>query len=131
MGRSKRTLLDLSMATKLKSLTFQCTGPGVQWVITTLQTVKSKDLQQITLWPDTTTSVNMTKGMIHQEWLDLDHLLVHFWTLCLICPRVVYGLQVGGKNIRDYAPSLLPELTRRGFVDLVETHPPCGVRMVW
>ena len=131
MGRSERTLLDLSMATKLKSLTFQCTGPGVRWVITTLQTVKSKNLQWITLRPDTTTSMNMTKGMIHQEWLDLNHLLVHFWTLCLICPQVVYGLQVGGKNIRDHVPSLSLELTRRGLANLVETHPPHGVRMVW
>ena len=82
-----------------------------------LQTVESENLRQITIHPYATT---LTGTAVHQEWQDLDRLLVQFCTSHSIRPRVMYGLDEGGREMRDHASSLLPELTRRGLVDLVE-----------
>ena len=87
-----------------------------------LQTVESEDLQRIILRPDITTS-NMTEGTVPQEWQDLDLLLVRFWTSRSIRPQVVYAPITGGEDTSYHAPNLLPELTRRGAVDLVGTYP--------
>ena len=53
-------------------------------------------------------------------------MLVQFRTSRSICPKVVYEVELDGNggddgiDWRDDALSLLPELTRRGLVDLVE-----------
>ena len=113
--------LDLSKAKKLKDLAFRWRGLSVKWVAVTLQTVESKKLQQITIHPfEITRLENLAKEMVHREWHDLDRLLVQFWTSLSIRPQVVYEQAEGRKDLRDYSPSLLPELTRRGLVDLVE-----------
>ena len=114
-------LPDLSTATKLKDLAFVqpmlIAESSVQWITEILQTVKSKDVQhiRISIYIDDEIS-----EAIRQEWQDLDRLLVHFWTSYLVRPRVVYLLREGEKDMRDRAPSLLPELTRRGLIDLIE-----------
>jgi len=79
-----------------------------------LQTVGSKNLQQITIHPHPTA---LTGTEVRQEWQNLDHLLVRFWTSHSIRPRILYK---GGRETRDHASSMLPELTRRGLVDLVD-----------
>jgi len=80
----------------------------------TLQTVKSRGIQHIDIYP-------MTIGEeVYPEWQDLDHLLVKLCTSHSIRPRVMYEAGRGGKILRDRVSSLLPELTRRGLVDLVE-----------
>lgn len=82
-----------------------------------LQTVESESLQQITIHPYATT---LTGTAVRQEWQDLDCLLVQFWTSHSIRPRLLYGRDKEGKEMRDHAPNLLPELSRRGLIDLVE-----------
>ena len=65
-----------------------------------------------------------------QQWHDLDRLLAQFWTSHSIRPKVAYEVEVEKRedeDIRDHAPSLLPELTRRGFIDLVECAEALGV----
>ena len=119
-GKFRNTPLDLSMATKLKDLTFQCSGSDVRWVTITLQTAKSKDLQRITLRPDAITSMNMIYGRAYEKWQDLNRLLVQFWTLYLICLQVMYGSGTGEKDTRDRTLHLLLKLTRGRLVDLVE-----------
>jgi hypothetical protein len=39
--------LDLSKATKLKDVEFRCGRPNIQWITMTLQSIESKNLQQI------------------------------------------------------------------------------------
>ena len=111
---------DLSKATKLKRVKFHRTRMRsiVQWFTMTLQTIESKDLQTIAIYPDHDGPLTVG-GAEHQEWNDLDRLLVQFWTTHSIRPRVMYPAE-GEKNIRDCVPRLLPELTRRGLVDLVQ-----------
>ena len=118
-GKPRTALLDLSVATKLRDLAFQCTGANVRWVTIALQTVESKDLQRITLWPDISTSVDAVEGTVCEEWQNLDRLLVRFWTSHSIRPQVIHSPISGVKDISDHASSLLPELTRRGLVDIV------------
>ena len=114
------TSFDLSTATKLKHLVFQCARPNVQWVTTALQSVKSKGLERITVRPDADTFVRTIKEPVHQQWHDLDRQLVDFWTSHSIRPKVTYEAGARRKDMRDCTQSLLPELTRRGLVDLVE-----------
>jgi len=94
-------------------------GASVQWITTTLQTAESKNIRDITIslfypFPET------IRGAVCQEWEDLDRVLVQFWTSYSIRPQVMYAGRQGVKDLRDDVPSLLPELTRRGLVDLVE-----------
>ena len=49
-----------------------------------------------------------------QEWQELDHLLVHLWTTCSICPVFTYEKTVGLTASRVLVPELLPEPTRMG-----------------
>ena len=113
---SEKPPLDLSKATKLKSLLFRCVDPSIQRITMTLETVQSKDLRQITIHPYGTFS-GLIGETARQEWQDLDRLLVQLWTSHSIRPKIVYEMGRGGNNL---APSLLPELTRRGVVDLVD-----------
>jgi hypothetical protein len=111
--------LDLSRATKLKDVEFRCERLSIQRTTMALQTLKSKNLRQITIHPDATLA-NPIGETVHREWQDLDHLLVRFWTSHSIRPKIKYELREGGNDLRDLVPSLLPELTKRGLVDLVE-----------
>ena len=109
--------IDLSTATKLKHLMLRCGGSSIQRVITSLQTVVSESLQQITIHPHATVLLGTA---VRQEWQYLDHLLVRFWTSHSIRPRIVYEQYMGEREMRNHTSSLLPELTRRGLIDLVE-----------
>jgi len=84
-----------------------------------LQTVESKGLRQITIHSHTVFA-NPIEETVHKEWQDLDRLLLQFWTSRSIRPRIMYEKGKGGTDLRDFAPSLLPELTKGGAVDLVE-----------
>ena len=91
---------------------------NVRWIIRALKTVESRSLQHITIHP---TPGDAIEEAVYQEWQDLDQLLVQFWITHSIRPRLVYKVRrFVGKDLRDYAAGLLPELTRRGLVDLVE-----------
>ena len=107
--------LDLSEATKFGHLEFRWGSSNVQRITAALQIIKSKTLQHISLHLGTVDTIG---DAVFQEWQDLDRLLVQFWTLHPIHLQVTY--EMGEGDLRDHLPGLLPELTRRGLVDLVE-----------
>jgi hypothetical protein len=109
---------DLSKATKLEDLSFRCNGPNVEQITTALQTVQSTNLQQITIRLYLVVA-NPVVEAVRQEWQDLDRLLVQFWTSRLIRPKIMYAAGKEGNDLKGLASSLLPELTRRGAVDLI------------
>jgi hypothetical protein len=109
--------LDLSKAAKLEDLSLRSGGAGVQWITAALQTIQSEKLQRITIHPCRSVPALLIMEAVRQEWQDLDRLLVQLWTSCLIRPKIVYAT---GSGLGGLAPTLLPELTRRGAVDLVE-----------
>jgi len=109
--------LDLSKATKLEHLKFRGECLSVQWIATTLQTIHSKNVQSITIYPRPDRAIGEA---VRREWKNLDRMLVRFWTSHSIRPQVMYVAGIGGDDLRDCIPSLLPELTMRGLIDLVE-----------
>ena len=120
VGMSGTPPLDFSEATKLKDLSLRFGGPSVQRITVALQTVRSKNLRRIVIRPLYITPESLGGEMVRQEWEDLDRLLVGFWTSHSIRPKIVYGAGKRESGLRDLAPGLLPELTRRGAVDLVK-----------
>jgi hypothetical protein len=114
IGMSGTSLVDLSKAIKLKELSFRGGGPAIQQLTMALQTVQSKNLQQITIRPYNTFT-NLNEEAVGQEWRDLDLLLVQFWTSRSIRPKIKH--QVGENDFKVFAPGLFPELTRRGLID--------------
>ena len=115
IGTPRIPFLDLSKATKLKYLDIRWAGLDVQWITTILQTAESEALQHITIYPATANTIG--EG-VYRDWQDLDRLLVQSSTFHPILVRVVCRV---GNNLRDCAPGLLPELTGRGLVELVDT----------
>lgn len=114
---SKSAPLDLSKAKYLEKVAFQFGNPSVLWIVAALQTVKSEDLQQITIQSQDMGSHRMpgVKKEFLPGWEDLDHLLVQFWTLHSIHPKLVDG----SERLKGLTPMLFPELTRRGLLDIV------------
>jgi len=85
--------LDLSKATRLRDLVFRCRVSNIRWIVTALGTVKSKNLQQITirLYP------TIIKGLTEEaDPQDLDRMLVQFWISHLIRPRFIQTSGEGG-----------------------------------
>ena len=109
---------------------FQCGYTSSEWVTATLETItpQHRDLQQIAIYPDIWDHddgagferiVYTTPGA---QWLDVDRLLVQFWDSRSIRSKVMYLPVVENEKmeIKDRAGRLLPELTKRGIIDLVE-----------
>jgi hypothetical protein len=104
---------------------------SVEWITTALQTItaKHRDLQQI--------SIRMCYPIVHKlsgagidadvreevgevgcgEWLELDRFLVQLWE-----SRRIHLMAVlrKGQDMRSSIECLLPEITKRGMIDLVE-----------
>ena len=112
---------------------FQCRHLSNKWVATTLETItpQHRDLQQITICPDTwDRSVREDGDAVEQtedtnpgtQWLDVDRLLVKFWDSRLIRPKVVYLPKVANENkeTRDRVLNLFPESKKRGIIDQVD-----------
>jgi len=118
------TSLDLSKATKLRVLEFRCRIPNVGWIAAALGTIKSGTLQQITICPYPATFRDLIVATDHQECQDLDRTLIQFWISHSIRPRFAYALEDGEKDVMDRVSRLLPDLTRRGLVDVVEQPSP-------
>jgi hypothetical protein len=112
--------LDLSKATKLKDLTFLCGRQNIQRITMALQSVKSKNLRQITIHPHGSFE-DLIGPVDHPQWQDLDRLLVQFWTSHSIRPMIKYKAREIERDFGRQAPSLLPELMGRALVDLVAT----------
>ena len=76
-----------------------------------------------------TSAIVFVRGIgetVDWEWEDVDHLLVQFRTRHLIRPNVTYVGNVG-VSLRDYyTQRLLPELTRRRLIDVVQYNPRSG-----
>jgi hypothetical protein len=86
-----------------------------------LLTVQVNRLQSITLVLSPHVILNaLTSDEVQQGWLDLDRLLVKFWTSYSLRPKFVYEWVGVTGDLEDDVPKLLPESARRGIVDLVK-----------
>jgi hypothetical protein len=119
------TSLDLSKATKLRDLALRCGEDlTVQWIIKTLRTVESDNLQHITLQLPGGHVIRKTNWEpVQRKWSDLDCLLVQFAASCSLRLKIMNWSRMEREDMRDHVARLFPELTKRGVDDLVEfTH---------
>jgi len=84
-----------------------------------VKTAKSENLQKITVISFALTATYIEEAVC-REWQDLDHLLLQLWTSRSIRPKVVCKRGRREDGTRDVASRLLPELTKRGVVEVVE-----------
>ena len=128
---SGQTSIDLSKATKLGDVVFGVKALSVDWVTMTLKTVTSKhrNLQRISIHVpydftlvDACAHVGQTvREVISRPWLDLDRLLVQFWELRSIRPKVILAPKrwMGKQEVEYCVGCLLPEITKRGIINLI------------
>ena len=95
--------LDLSKATRGNMRT--------RWIIMTSQTIRS---QTFKVPPST------REEAVHQEWQDLNHILIRLWTSHSIRPQVIYVAGGREESFEGRCFEVLPELTKRGLVGLVD-----------
>lgn len=128
--------LDLSRATKLKGIVFRCETLDGGWITMALETISSKhrDLEQISIHiPCVLGAVTdenfavveraMEEAEPGMRWSDLDRFLVQFLESHSIHMTIVYPRpeeKCGMREMEEWARCLLPELTGRGIVDVVE-----------
>lgn len=128
--------IDLTPATKLRNIEFRCETLKIEWVARTLETITSKhqDLRQVSIKIPSDlaylTAQNCAKIQRRIEeanpgmrWSDLDRLLIKLRESHAIRTTVVYPkpeIGEGAKDLMGRAAYLLPELTKKGMVDLVE-----------
>jgi len=117
--------------TNLKDLVFRVESQGVDWINTTLRTIapEHRDFRQITIYLPYDAALSGAGANVRQsvgeyvfgQWSELDHLLVQLWESRSIRPRTLYLAPGGtGKDIIECVGCLLPEVTRRGIIDLAE-----------
>ena len=97
-----------------------------------LQTTKHRDLRQISIcahFGSVLTSFGANVGQLVGEhvvwqWLDLDRLLARLWESYFIRPRIMSMTPDEEQGTRrECVWSLLPEITTRGIINLVERRP--------
>jgi hypothetical protein len=110
--------IDLSRATRLRTVDLRSDTQAVEWITRTLQTIKSQYLTEIAIFvPPFLTGPVQT---VHREWEDLDHVLVQFLTSRSIRPVFKYKATPGSDGTGKRLRALLPELASRGVVDVAE-----------
>jgi hypothetical protein len=127
LDQSGPALIDLSKATKLEDVAFDPDSWDIEWVVTALRTItpEHRDLRRISIhmpYRLTTTygGGNATQSIgdpVYGQWLGLDRLLVQLWESRSVRPRIIH---MATQDLRDCAGFLLPEVTKRGIIDLVE-----------
>ena len=129
VGDSSPASIDLSKAIRLKDVAFWPEWQSVEWITIALQTIKHQHLRQISIcvhFGSVLTSLGANVGQLVGEhvvlqWLDLDHLLAQLWESHFIRPRIISMTPDEEQGTRrDSIGCLLPEITTRGIIDLVE-----------
>lgn len=92
--------------------------PGVRCITKAPESIDSKHLRLVAIRSCAVFSSPINPS-IHREWRDLDHLLVHLWTIHSIRLGIEYGGKEGAGSLGDFARILLPEAVSRGFVKVI------------
>ena len=126
------TSIDLSKATKLRSVVLRVQEHSVLWVTMALKTITSRhrDLREVTFYITIATNsafVNKSDNarqiigdQTYALWMDLDRLLVQLSELGAIRVRVRCWSSGGNKQMHKYFKSLLPEVARGGSSRLLD-----------
>lgn len=127
--------IDFSKATRLKEVEFNLTQIEVVWIAMALKTLtyKNRDLREILLHifvesspEDEPDNVREPIGdEVHKQWVDLDQVLVQLWESNAIHTKVIYPTRREEEETREYIGTLLPEMVRRGIVEMMDKHDYC------
>jgi hypothetical protein len=95
--------------------------PNIRWITATLRTVELKSLQSISLEiPHYVVLGALGLEVDRRGWLDLDRLLVQFWTLTTLRLELLCEVRGGEGKPEDNFSRLLPESTESGIVNLIK-----------
>jgi len=86
-------------------------------------TPEHKELRLISIYVSIGGYVDTRRGIqagIPSWWGDLDLTLVRLWESNAVATRIMYTARRVGPGAREYVEQSLPEMTRRGIVELVE-----------
>ena len=118
--------IDLSKATKLRDVVFRPESLDIKWIATAFQTttLEHRELQKISITVPYSLTFLGNVDAIKQSttfggWMNLDRLLVQFWESRSPRPKVECTTWKGWRgDMRAFADCFLPELTRRGRIDV-------------
>ena len=129
-------MIDLSKAAGLKGVVLRATPINFGWVTTALRTITTKhqEFRRISIHVylgyafNGTTSANVRRTIGEQkfgQWSELDHVLAKLWESHSIRPGILYYLppSEGTQAMTECIGCLLPEITRRGIIDLARWEP--------
>jgi len=108
---------------------------GVEWITTAFKSTVPElpELRRISIhipYNLAAFDVKRTRFGHYGHWLDLDRLLAQFWESRSARPKVICTALMGEeRDMRDFIGCLLPELTRRGMLDLAELGTGNGLRI--
>ncbi|KAF9789311.1 hypothetical protein BJ322DRAFT_1208557 [Thelephora terrestris] len=121
--------IDFSEVINLKDVAFGLAGPEDVWIAMALETITSKhtDFRKVSItiqinppnidYPD---YVRKAVGeRVYRQWMDLDRVLFQLWESKKIYAKVIFSAGEVGDGL-EYVVALLPEMTKRGLVDLVD-----------
>ena len=110
--------INLSEATKLKHAKFRCEMLSARCVVTALESITPahRSFKNISLYIRHFGGLGANSRM---GWSDLDRLLVEFWESRSICLLVLCPSR-DWRSVQEWVKYLLPEVMKRGIVDVVE-----------
>ena len=122
---------DFSKATKLSSVVLRVEEDMVPWVTLALKTItpEHRVLREVTIYinfPSTSSLADspvdarqIIGEKLYTQWIDLDYALVQLCKFGTVRVRVGFSSAGKRKEMRGYAESLLPEMTKERNVRLV------------
>ena len=121
--------VDFSEVIGLEEVVFRSEEVEDIWAATALKTITSKhtDFRKVSIHVTPIKafpvgeSVRETIGEeIYEQWMDLDRVLVQLWETNSIHTQVFYSIDEEEKDAREHICSLLPEMTKRGIVEMTD-----------
>ncbi|KAF9789289.1 hypothetical protein BJ322DRAFT_1177224, partial [Thelephora terrestris] len=120
---SQVACVDFSRATKLKGVEFQLEDLSDVSAVMALKTLIAdyRDFQEITICLPDDDSVDGRRQTeeVHGQWMDLDRFLAHLWKPDAFRVWLIYRTRGEGEAC-ELAEWLLPEMTKKGIVELVD-----------
>jgi hypothetical protein len=114
--------IDLSEAIRLKEVKFIFEAFKDVWTTASLKTITSKHTQfkKVSMFICMEEYIGFIGRDILDQWMDFDRVLVQLWELHAIHTRVDYSIEQEEKEAREYIGILLPEMTKRGRIEMAD-----------
>jgi hypothetical protein len=124
--------IDFSEVINLKDVAFGLAGPEDVEIAMALETITSKhaDFRKVSIIiqiglpdvddPDVDDIRNAIVERVYRQWMNLDRVLFQLWESKKIHTKVIYATMGEVGDALEYVVALLPEMTKRGLVEIVD-----------